>query len=174
MFYTESSYIEFPNNGGLDTRFSITLMCWVQRAGQNGPLFNYGTSKVQMWIVSGKLLNQIAKRSLQRLPRITTEVLPRGKWVHVAASYDHHTGINSLYINGHLRSSQYIGTGYEIATASQAVRMGAEDLFTGFKGKIAEMKVYDAALNETQIQTSITQGSCTFFRNLILKRNDYC
>ena len=31
MFYgTYGSYIEFPNNGGLDTRFSITLMCWVQ------------------------------------------------------------------------------------------------------------------------------------------------
>ena len=31
-----------------------------------------------------------------------------------------------------------------------------------FKGKIAEMKVYDVALNEAQIQTSIRQGSCTF------------
>ena len=31
-----------------------------------------------------------------------------------------------------------------------------------FEGKIAEMKVYDVALNEAQIQTSIRQGSCTF------------
>ena len=31
-----------------------------------------------------------------------------------------------------------------------------------FKGKITEMKVYDVALNEAQIQTSIRQGSCTF------------
>ena len=31
-----------------------------------------------------------------------------------------------------------------------------------FAGKIAEMKVYDVALNEAQIQTSLRQGSCTF------------
>ena len=31
-----------------------------------------------------------------------------------------------------------------------------------FKGKIAEMKVYDVALNEAQIQTSIRQGRRTF------------
>ena len=165
MFYTESSYIEFPNNGGLDTRFSITLMCWVQPGDQDGALFSYGQRGVQMGISSGKLMNQIAARypSWSFLP-ITTEVLPRGKWVHVAASYDHNTGINSLHINGHLRSSQNINTGYEIATASQTVRMGAKGLSTEyFKGKIAEMKVYNVALNETQIQTSIRQGSCTFF-----------
>ena len=31
-----------------------------------------------------------------------------------------------------------------------------------FKGKITEMKVYDVALNNAQIQTSIRQGSCAF------------
>ena len=37
---------------------------------------------------------------------------------------------------------------------------GRED--ENFKGKIAEMKVYNVALNEAQIQTSIRQGNCTF------------
>ena len=39
---TVSSFIEFPNRGGLNTQFSITLMCWVQPGGQDGPLFSYG------------------------------------------------------------------------------------------------------------------------------------
>ena len=36
MFYgTVSSYIEFPNKKeGLDTRFSMSLMCWVEPGGQ--------------------------------------------------------------------------------------------------------------------------------------------
>jgi len=39
MFYgTDNSYIEFPNRGGLDTRFSITLMCWVHPGGQYGSI----------------------------------------------------------------------------------------------------------------------------------------
>ena len=165
MFYgTHSSYIEFPNKGGLDTRFSITLTCWVQPVGQDGPIFSYGVSghTVCIRIENGKFFNRIVKRSFQTLTPITTaEVLPAGKWVHVAASYDHNTGNNSLYINGHLRASQNIGTGYQIATATQKVRMGVkgDNYNTDFKGKIAEMKVYNFALNEAQIQTSIRQGS---------------
>ena len=45
------------------------------------------------------------------------------------------------------------------------VRMGVNgDDNRYFKGKIAEMKVYDVALNEAQIQTSIRQGSRKIIR----------
>jgi len=164
MFHgTARSYIEFPNDGGLDTRFSITLMCWVQPRGQDGPLFSYGFFGITLCIRiinGGKFFNRIVKRgSDQTLTPIATEVLPAGKWVHVAASYNHHSGNHSLYVNGHLRSSQNIGTGYEIATAFQRIIMGVKKGLTSFKGKIAEMKVYDVALNEAQIQTSMTQGN---------------
>ena len=168
IFYgTDNSYIEFPNKGGLDTQFSITLMCWVEPGGQDGPLFSYGVSNwgVHMWVAEGKLVIQVVKRSsFQRLTSIRTpEVLPVGKWIHVAASYDHSSGSNSLFINGHLRASHNIGRGYEVATNTQKVRIGSQ---TGrdenFKGKIAEMKVYDVAVNESQIQSSIRQGSCIF------------
>ena len=118
-----------------------------------------------MGIKEGKLFIRMAERSsFKQLTSIRTpEVLPVGKWVHVAASYDHGSGSTSLYINGHLRASQNIGRGYQIATNTQEVPMGSkgrED--ENFKGKIAEMKVYNIALNEAQIQTSIRQGSCTF------------
>ena len=168
MFYgTVSSYIEFPNKERLDTQFSITLMCWVEPGGQDGPLFSYEGSNwgVHMGIDEGKLFFRIVeRRSFQQLTSIRTpEVLPVGEWVHVAASYDHGSGSNSLYINGHLKASHNIGRGYQIATNTQKVRMGSRSgRDANFKGKIAEMKVYDVALNEAQIQTSIRQGSCTF------------
>ena len=167
MFYgTVSSYIEFPNKERLDTQFSITLMCWVEPGGQDGPLFSYGVRNwgIQMWIAEGKLSFQIVERSYFQRPFITTpEVLPVGKWIHVAASYDHSSGSNSLYINGHLRASHNTGRGYGIATNTQRVLMGSrKGLYGNFKGKIAEMKVYDVAVNEAQIQSSIRPGSCTF------------
>ena len=160
------SYIDFPNNGGLDTRFSITLMYWVQPGHYNVSLIKYGYWErgIQMWIGDGKLYNQIVMRkNSQPLSSIrSVEVFPTGKWVHVAASYDHNTGNNSLYINGHLSASQNIGKGYEIKT-TQDVAMGfSHEGYQKVTGKIAEMKVYDVALNEAQIQTSIRQGSCTF------------
>ena len=169
MFYgTASSYIEFSNTlGGLDTRFSITLMCWVQPGGQDGQLFNYFSAissreGVYMSIVESKLFNRIVQRvdfiGLKGI--ITAGVLTTGKWVHVAASYDHNTGNNSLYINGQFSVTQNIGKGYEIKTDPQNVRMGTiGDDGSSFKGKIAEMKVYDVALNEAQIQSAIGQGS---------------
>ena len=162
LYGTYSSYIEFANEGDLDTRFSVTLMCWVQPGGQDGPIFSYGTGyTVCIKTQNGKFFNRIVKRSSQALTPITTaEDLPAGKWVHVAASYDHNSGNNSLYINGHLRASQNIGTGYQISIATRKVRMGNKGVGGDcFKGKIAEMKVYNFALNEAQIQTSIRQGS---------------
>ena len=82
MFYgTDSSLIEFRNDGGLDTQLSITLMCWVQHGGQKGPLFRYGVSitGVGMLIGFGKLKCHIVERSFQSLPLLTTpEVLPAG------------------------------------------------------------------------------------------------
>ena len=168
MFYgTVSSYIEFPNKEGLDTRFSMSLMCWVEPGGQAGPLFSYGVCNrgVLMGIKGSKLFIRIVERnSSKQLTLIRSpQILPVGKWVHVAASFDHSSGSSSLYINGHLIASHNIGRGYQIATNTKKVRMGSRSVGDeNFKGKIAEMKVYDVALNETQIKASIGQGSCTF------------
>ena len=160
MFYgTVSSYIEFPNNEILDTRFSKTLMCWVEPGGQDGPLFsNSFYFRDAIWIKYGRFLFAVRWNS-----EATSDVLTTGKWVHVAASYDHNTGINSIYINGHLSAPQNIKRPFVPTTLRRKVRMGSTgDRHESFKGKIAEMKVYDVALNEAQIQTSIRQGNCTF------------
>ena len=168
MFHgTDSSYIEFPNVGHLNIQFSITLMCWVEPGGQDGPLFSYGhwwTSG--LWIESDKFINTIYLRrgdSTRRYRVSSPEVLPAGKWVHVAASYDNNTRNNSLYINGHLKASYHTGTGYIFLGYDLASRMGSTpDGRAHFKGKIAKMKVFDVALNKSQIQTSIRPGSRIF------------
>ena len=162
MFYgTVSSYIEFPNKGGLDTLFSMTLMCWVQPGGQDGPLFNYKSYyswRVGIGIMYGKFFHALMPYHIR-----TPESLPTGKWVHVAASYDHNTGNNSLYVNGHLRTLESISSDYRDPVDAYESRMGSTRYGSDhFKGKIAEMKVYDVALNEVQIQTLIRQGSYIF------------
>ena len=162
MFYgTVSSYIEFPNKGGLDTRFSVTLMCWVQPGGQDGPLFSYGKDGggIQIWIEMGrfKLIN--IRNDGQAHSIISTDALPASAWARVAATIDYDTGLNSLYINGHLNKWKNIGRGFEILTNAEEVRMGANDGDERyFKGKITQMKVYDVALNEAQIKQIINQG----------------
>ena len=160
MFYgTVSSYIEFPNRGGLDTRFSITLMCWVRPGGQDGPLFSYGKDGrgVQIWIAQDRFNLILSNMPVSGLLR--AKVFPTEVWVHVAATYNYHTGNCSLFINGHLSVSSHIRLSYAIATNAEKVRMGVRVIDNRyFKGEIAEMKVYDVALNEAQIQRSIRQG----------------
>ena len=161
MFYgTDSSFIEFPNRGGLDTRFSITLMCWVRPGSQDGPLFSYGKDGggVQILIAWSKfslILSDLPASGLS-----SAKVLPAEVWVHVAATYNYHTGNSSLFINGHLNVSNRLRIRNAIATNADKIRMGFRvNDNRYFKGKIAEMKVYHVALNEAQIQSSIRQGS---------------
>ena len=165
-----SSFIEFPNNGGLDTRESITLMCWVQPGGQDGPLFNYrntGPWGVHIWIVNGRFFNRITKYPNHAFARaiLTDKPLPVGKWVHVAATFDHSTGVNSLFVNGQLSTTQNIGTGFEISTNDAQVRMGVK-IGDGryFTGRIAQMKVYEVALNKEQIKVAMKEGKITVKR----------
>ena len=160
FFGTLTSYIEFPNEGGLDTRLSITLMCWVRPGGQDGSLFSYQTFDrgVRIAIADGNFFSRITSRGgLKMIDIATAEALATGVWAHVAATYDYSTGNVSLYINGHLSSSRNVSARYkyhQISTQANKVRIGV------IKGAIAEMKVYDAALNEAEIQTSIRQGIC--------------
>ena len=168
MFYgTVNSYILFPKKIDPYDMLSITLMCWVQPGGQDGPLFSYGTfyGETSIRIAQGKFLFTFQDSHHIYPYKTTPEVLPTGKWVHVAASYDHNTENCALYINGHLRVPQFsdgVSLLYFIM-AARTIRMGRDiNGIDNFKGKIAEMKVYDVALKEAQIKTSIRQGSFTF------------
>ena len=160
-----SSYIEFPNGDGiLDVKYSITLMCWVRPEANYGAIFNYNkahTWGIHIWIVNGRFFHQITKfGSYASLPHILTDQpLEVGKWTHVAATYNHITGVNSIYVNGMLIKTQNIGTGFRIATNDRAVRMGvAVGSIRHFKGAIAQMAVYSVALSAQQIRAVMYTG----------------
>ncbi|KAL9971321.1 hypothetical protein ACROYT_G023832 [Oculina patagonica] len=151
-----NSYIEFPNNGGLDVQRSITMLCWIYPENTAGPLFNYkasGSWGIHMWMVSpGKLFARFTKRDYQFTSAlISNHVVALNQWHYVGASYDHNTGIASLWLDGEQVLQQNIGAGLTLATQDK-VRMGVK---TGdsryFKGQIAAMQIYNVALTEEQI-----------------------
>ncbi|XP_078344306.1 uncharacterized protein LOC144629929 [Oculina patagonica] len=152
-----NSYIEFQNNGGLDAHHSITMLCWIFPENTGGPIFNYVTSGsnwgVHMWIVApGKLFARFNDRNYQFTPPLTTsQPLTLNQWHYIGASYDHNTGIASLWLNGQQVTQQNIGAGVTLATQDD-VRMGVK---SGdgryFQGRIAAMQIYNVALTEEQI-----------------------
>jgi len=149
------SYIEFPNNGGLDTERSITMLCWLYFQGYDGPIFHYktsGSSGVHMWVVSGRLFARFTKRDYQSTqPLITSEPLSLNQWQYVGASYAYNTGVASLWLDGQRVLQTNIGAGLTLATQDN-VRMGAKEGDRRyFMGGIADMQIYDVALTKRQV-----------------------
>ena len=153
---TANSYIEFPNGGGLDVKNSITMLCWLYPGGQNGPLFNYeesGSRGVRLWVWNGRLSVRFIKRNYSRTQRLVhTRLKPEDGWKFVGASYDQANGDAKLWVDGKAVKTLNIGPNLQLATQDN-VRMGAKIGYPRyFKGKIAQMQVYNVALTQEQIK----------------------
>ena len=147
------SYIEFPNNGKLDVKNSVSLLAWVfpEKAG---PIFNYKTDGwgANVWMaMPRKLFARFVDREQKALlPAIKSMHIKPNKWSFVGAVYDQNSGLASLWINGKQEDKKHIGN-ISLAT-NYPVRMGARiGDKRNFRGRISCMQVYDVALNWKQI-----------------------
>ena len=155
---SSTSYIEFPNNGGLYTRYSITLLAWVFLENTDGPIFNYGVDYygVYFWVAEGHLFCQFG-RSGSYIRMLHGGSLNRDTWNFVGASYDFVTGFARIWIEGKVYEELDINR-HELNTTG-AVRMGA---VTGdgrfLKGRIFCLQVYNKALTEREVHAA--RGLC--------------
>ena len=158
---TLDSYIEFPNTaeGPLDVGESITMLCWLNYDGQDGPIFNYRTSGsssgVHLWVLDNKLYVRFNTHGYSATADLTlkdTKPVARG-WKFVGASYDYGSGEAKLWVDGVVVQTKDIGKGLELATQGN-IRMGVKSgMMKYFKGRIAQMQVYSESLTVGQIQT---------------------
>lgn len=154
FFGKPNSYIEFPNNGKLDTKRSITLLAWIYNEGSAGPIFNYMPNGwgVHFWMTSPTtLFVRFTRRRRRRFtPHLQYRGVARRRWQYVGATYNERTGVAKLYLNSRIVARKGIGR-FSLAT-NYPVRMGArigDSHF--FRGKISCMQVYGVALNPKQI-----------------------
>ena len=158
-----NSYIEFPNNGGLDAQHSITLLCWVYPENTDGPIFNYKTTgypwAVHLWIHTGRLYGVISQRNYVMIPGlISSQVLALNQWHYVGFTYNHITGIADLWLDDQRVVQRNIGAGLSLSTQDD-VRMAAlENDGRYFKGRITAMQIYNVSLTEEQIKAVENAG----------------
>ena len=151
----QSSYVEIPNQGTLDVRSCMTILAWIYHQGHAGPIVNYKRNGwgVHFWMVNPRTL---FVRYTQRIGRRFTHALtyrgvkPR-TWQFVGTSYNRNTGVAKLYINGKMVARRKIGkislaTNYEIRVGA---RQGDRRFF---RGRIACLQFYSAALNTNMIR----------------------
>ena len=131
----------------------MTMLCWVYYKGQDGPLLDYrttGRAGVHLCVESGQLYVHFTSLNYPSNIPILRHTALAGSWKFVGASFDHSTGDAKLWVNGAVVYTLNIGEGLELAT-QDSVRMGVYDQ-RYFKGRIAQMQVYDKALTQEQIQ----------------------
>lgn len=156
-FYGTGSYIEFTNSAGeaLDVRHSMTMLCWLYYGGQDGPIFDYegnGSSwGVHLWLSAGQLYVDFKHRDYSD-SNILEHTTLGSVWRFVGTSYDQTSGEAKLWVDGVEALTSNIGAGLELATDSN-IRMGARiGDARYFKGRIAQMQVYNVALTQDDIQ----------------------
>ena len=133
----------------------MTMLCWVYYDGKDGPLFSYEKSStwgVSLWVVQGgKIYVRFVKRDYSSTNHLVHTSLVGG-WQFVGASYDCSSGEAKLWVNGAVVQTLNIGAGLELAT-QDSVRMGVNtDDSRYFKGRIVQMRIYNRALTQEQIQ----------------------
>lgn len=159
---TSNSYIELPNNGGLDTQYSLTILMWIYLEElHDGPLFNYRPASpfgVHVWIAAGgKLFFRLANRQDAVYDFMVSQPLNSGQWIYVGASYDYNTGVARMWIDGTEVAQSNYGV-FTLSTSSN-VRIGVKsDESRYFKGRIAKVQVYNVALNLEQVLAVKTRG----------------
>ena len=160
-----NSYILFPNYGGLDTKRSITMLCWLYPQSTVGPIFDYypsgswGHWGVHMWVISETLFARFMERNYRFTQPLTAiKSLSLNQWQYVGASYDHNTGNASLWLDGQRVVQKNIGAGLTLATQDN-VRMGARGVDRQyFRGRISAMQIYDFALTKGQVNAVKNAG----------------
>ena len=145
----------------LDLTTGMTLEAWV-----------YPTLDMTQWATvilketPGGALYELHANGDQSQPLISVTVggryrvlsggpwLLANQWTHLAATYD--GTIQRLYVNG-TQVAQRLQTG-PIQVSSSPLRMGGNSIWGDFfQGRIDEVRVYNRALNATDIQTDMNR-----------------
>ena len=157
------SFIEIEPSDQLDfNNQSMSMLVFVHPyVIHTGPLVHYnaGGHGVQMWIhkgivsEKGQLMARFVQRDLSLTSWLIADVLNLGQWNYIGASYNHVTGLATLYHDGlevqrmQLDKNLHLATDYEI-------RLGAfanSQSFGAYKGEISCLQFYSKALELKEV-----------------------
>lgn len=151
-----TSYAVIPNNGCLDTRYSLTIIFWVFPEAP-GPLVHFNPKGwgVHLWITR---LSQLyfrlmpRKKSGRRVKALIGRGIKPMTWNYIAATYNHQTGLATLFINSYPVAQRNVGkfrnglaTNYPIIIGK---RPGIRHVF---RGRLACLQIFNVALTRPQI-----------------------
>ena len=149
-----TSFIQFPNFGGLDTRYSMTLLAWIYHEQKKGPILNYfslGYYGVRFMVSEqGYFFVELRSSGNTTLKTLEGSVLQSKTWHFVGSSYNYVSGEFTIWLNGSVDNRTIVDTPVELATQESAF-MGATSN-SQFKGRISCLQLYDRVLSVLEIE----------------------
>jgi MSHA biogenesis protein MshQ len=172
-----SQYLEVADHPLLDINDELTVMAWIRPDVIPASGLKSIASKDENYEFHINSAGQIYwwwNNSSGNTRTLTTTgtALAAGNWYHIAVVYSRSGASQKIYINGTERASSTQAE--TLLTNADPFHIGADQGFSGreFDGLIDEVRIYNQALDENQINTAMnTTRTCPVsgpVRNLIL------
>ncbi|AWG21595.1 hypothetical protein FFWV33_08645 [Flavobacterium faecale] len=152
-FDGRNDYAESTNI--LDNLPSASLMAWINlKSPFTGASFVVGQNDFQIRITdSQKLLARVNGTTITH----TTTKIDESRWYHVAAIFDGPNNIIKLYLNGTMVASEAAPSSTGADSSKLTIGKNSSNDTMYFKGKIDEVRVFNTALTESQLQRMVYQ-----------------
>ncbi len=156
-----NDYVSMPNSSSLQITSQLTISAWVKRDVLDSQ-FREIVRKGQLYFLLINNENEFAmgianSQYDQGYPLSGTNV-----WEHLVGVYDDAADSIYLYLNGNLVKT--VSTGSVLTTDTTELRLGSTEVDQQFfDGLIDDIRIYNYALNATQIRTLYNEDSAVRF-----------
>lgn len=159
-----SSHVVIQDDPALDVTDTFTIEMWVKADGAgtlvskdgSGGHDTTGAYNLELTDSGGGLFGLTYETNNRENSLSVADVVTAGEWHHVAVSFDH--GAVSLYVDGtEVGSRADTPAPYVLNTDLLIGRRGYENDERYFKGQIDDVRLWDTARHETEIQTYMNQ-----------------
>ncbi|MFY7963281.1 MAG: LamG-like jellyroll fold domain-containing protein, partial [Chitinophagaceae bacterium] len=153
---------------------NFTFQTWVKTAHSSGVLFSKrvicdASSFISVSISNGNILFELMQSAVNYKALISTVAINDNAWHHVAVVRN---GTSmQIYIDGVLRGSATTAIVYNISNTVLASLGHSIPCGGYFTGALDELRMYNIALNQTQIQTEMLNTTSSLATNLLVHYN---
>lgn len=157
-FDGSTSYVEAPYISDYNLVTSFTIEAWIYKSNNNNAEEDILRRSDQYALCLGTDTNKISVRAGNKWNNFAW-TCPLNAWQHIIVTYDNSSLL--YYVNGTLLNTnpvQQILSGNNTVDTSSVLRLGYYWANTWFKGSIDEVRLYNRAINSTEISYSFNLG----------------
>ncbi len=157
-----NNYVDMGNAQTFDVGTAVTYEAWINPdTTQHGFIFNKWVAfqEDKQIAYSGNRISFYLHNAFGGSSFFSSSSVPTHQYTHIAATYNSSTGTASIYINGVLDTSKNVGS--NVSNSNGNLYYGFNpvrgDNVAPFKGIIDEVRIWNIARTEQEIQSTMNQ-----------------